>query len=229
MTTLLLLWLLQAPAAAKKIDAQPCPSPMVESLYLQPIYPGSAAKEDRGGKVQLETLIASDGSVQRVEVLSGDPDLAKEAKASVEQWEFRPCMVADQPVAVSQAFEFEFHPRKWNVTMSPERPVVIDPSKPKPPSRVRVSGGVAAGNLRHKVMPRYPAEARAARIQGNVVLHVVIGGDGGLMLVEAKEGHPLLVEAALGAVLFWRYKPYFLNGEPVEVDTLITVRFTLGP
>ena len=96
------------------------------------------------------------------------------------------------------------------------------------PSRIRVSQGVSQGLLIHQVRPTYPALARQARIQGTVVLQAVIGKDGNIQNLKVVSGHPMLAPAALEAVKQWRYKPYYLNGEPVEVDTTINVNFTLA-
>ncbi len=96
------------------------------------------------------------------------------------------------------------------------------------PQRVRVSMGVTQGLLIRRVQPVYPALARQARIQGTVVLQAVISKTGDIINLQAISGHPMLVPAALDAVKQWKYKPYILNGEPVEVDTQVTVNFTLG-
>jgi protein TonB len=96
------------------------------------------------------------------------------------------------------------------------------------PQRVRVSSGVSQG-LRIKFQqPNYPPLARQARIQGTVILHAVIGKDGAIENLTLVSGHPMLAPAAIEAVKQWRYKPYLLNGEPVEVDTEIQVNFTLA-
>jgi protein TonB len=96
------------------------------------------------------------------------------------------------------------------------------------PQKIRVSSGVAQGNLIHDVRPPYPPLARQARIQGTVVLQAVIGKDGTIQNLRVVSGHPMLAQAALDAVKQWRYKPYYLNGEPVDVDTTINVNFTLS-
>jgi protein TonB len=96
------------------------------------------------------------------------------------------------------------------------------------PQRVRVSQGVSQGLLIHQVKPAYPPLARQARIQGTVVLQAVIGKDGNIQNLKVVSGHPMLAPAALEAVKQWKYKPYYLNGEPVEVDTTINVNFTLA-
>jgi len=96
------------------------------------------------------------------------------------------------------------------------------------PSKVRVSSGVAQGLLIHQVKPAYPPIAAQARIQGTVVLQAVIAQDGTVQDLRVLSGHPLLVVAAVDAVKLWRYKPYLLNDQPVEVDTQINVNFTLA-
>ena len=96
------------------------------------------------------------------------------------------------------------------------------------PQRVRVSQGVSQGLLIHQVKPTYPPLARQARIQGSVVLQAVIAKDGSIQGLHVVSGHPMLTGAAVEAVKLWRYKPYFLNGEPVEVETVVTVNFTLA-
>jgi periplasmic protein TonB len=94
--------------------------------------------------------------------------------------------------------------------------------------RVRVSQGVTQGMVLHKVQPTYPPLARTARVQGSVLLAAVIGKDGAIQNLHVISGHPLLTQAALDAVRQWKYRPYILNGEPVEVDTQVTVNFTLS-
>lgn len=84
------------------------------------------------------------------------------------------------------------------------------------------------GSLIRRVQPIYPPLARAARIQGSVVLGAVIGKDGSMENLKLISGHPMLVQAAVQAVSQWRYRPYILNGEAIEVETQITVNFILG-
>jgi periplasmic protein TonB len=96
------------------------------------------------------------------------------------------------------------------------------------PQRVRVSAGVTSGLLIRKVNPVYPPLARQARISGTVVLRAVISKDGSIENLSLVSGHPMLAPAAIDAVKQWKYKPYLLNGEPVEVDTEVQVNFTLA-
>jgi periplasmic protein TonB len=96
------------------------------------------------------------------------------------------------------------------------------------PQRVRVSQGVSTGLLVRKVNPNYPPLARQARIQGQVVLQAEISKDGSIQNLRLISGHPMLAPAAIEAVKQWKYKPYLLNGEPVEVETTVQVNFTLS-
>jgi protein TonB len=96
------------------------------------------------------------------------------------------------------------------------------------PQRVRVSQGVSQGLLVRRVQPNYPPLARQARIAGTVVLRAVISKDGSIENLTLVSGHPMLAPAAIDAVKQWKYKPYLLNGEPVEVDTEVQVNFTLS-
>jgi protein TonB len=96
------------------------------------------------------------------------------------------------------------------------------------PQRVRVSQGVSAGLLVRRVNPNYPPLARQARISGQVVLRAVISKDGSIENLTLVSGHPMLAPAAIDAVKQWKYRPYLLNGEPVEVDTEVLVNFTLA-
>jgi periplasmic protein TonB len=84
------------------------------------------------------------------------------------------------------------------------------------------------GSLLRQVQPTYPPLAKTARIQGPVVLEAVISKAGAIENLRVISGPPLLVKAAIEAVSEWRYRPYILNDEPVEVETRITVNFTLG-
>ena len=97
-----------------------------------------------------------------------------------------------------------------------------------PVKRIRVAARVVEANLIRDVAPQYPPEAGRARIEGTVVLLAVIGTDGSVKDVRVENGLPILAQAAINAVKQWRYKPYMINGEPVEVDSRITINFTLS-
>jgi protein TonB len=96
------------------------------------------------------------------------------------------------------------------------------------PKKVAISSGVATGLLLQQVRPIYPQIAKAARQSGTVVLQATISKTGTIENLKVVSGNAMLQSAALDAVRQWRYKPYMLNGEPVEVDTTVNVVFNLG-
>ena len=107
-------------------------------------------------------------------------------------------------------------------------PLPAKTPEPTPVERIRVAPRVAEANLINDVPPQYPPEAGRERIEGTVVLLAVIGKDGSVQDVQVVSGLPLLAQAATEAVNQWRYKPYLLNGVPVEIESRITINFTLS-
>jgi protein TonB len=105
--------------------------------------------------------------------------------------------------------------------------VAPPPPPPAPPTIVRVGGDVRPPRKVTDVAPVYPPLARAAGVQGLVILEAVIGEDGGVRDVRVLRSAPLLDEAAMEAVRQWRFTPTLLNGEPVPVVMTITVAFKL--
>lgn len=105
-------------------------------------------------------------------------------------------------------------------------PIVIPPPPPTRPIRI---SHWAEGNLVYRVQPTYPPLARQVRVQGPVQLRAIISKTGSIEHLTVVSGHPMLVKAAMDAVQQWRYRPYLLNNEPVEIETEITVNFVLSP
>jgi protein TonB len=99
------------------------------------------------------------------------------------------------------------------------------PPKVAAPQRLRISQGVMDGNLIRKIEPQYPQMAKIAHMQGDVILQATISRAGNIENLHAVSGPPLLIQAAMDAVKQWKYKPYLLNNEPVEVETTIKVQF----
>ena len=98
------------------------------------------------------------------------------------------------------------------------------------PKRIRIGGNVEAAKVLTKVQPIYPESAKAAGAQDTVLLHAVVGKDGRPLMLEVlnSQVNHELARAAVEAVSQWRYQPTLLNGEPVEIDTTIQVKFTLS-
>ncbi len=103
----------------------------------------------------------------------------------------------------------------------------VQPQAAKGEVRIRVGGELQQSNLIQRPVPPYPPAAKQARIQGLVRFNITIGKDGHVGNVTLISGHPLLVPAAQEAVKQWVYRPTLLNGDPVEVSTVVDVQFTL--
>lgn len=101
------------------------------------------------------------------------------------------------------------------------------PSAPAKPRTIRQSV-MMEGNLIYKVEPQYPAIAKQLHIEGIVIVKAIISREGVITRAEAESGQVWLAQSALAAVRQWRYRPYYLNHEPIEVETEITVNFVLG-
>ena len=97
------------------------------------------------------------------------------------------------------------------------------------PERVKVSSGVSSGLLIKRVNPIYPSDARAAYIQGTVILRAEISKAGDITDLELVDGPIELAGSAVAAVRQWKYKPYLLLGQPVTVDTQIQINYQLRP
>ncbi|MGA2538068.1 MAG: energy transducer TonB [Terracidiphilus sp.] len=119
---------------------------------------------------------------------------------------------AGVPGAISNSFGSQPAPR------------VIHPEVKGP---AHLPSAIAAGLLLRKVIPQYPAIAKAMHVEGTVVLAATISKDGRIINLHVVSGPAVLQQAALDAVSSWRYRPYLLNGEPVDVETTINVIFTL--
>ena len=105
-----------------------------------------------------------------------------------------------------------------------------DPRSPaaQAATRVRLSMGASIGLLRKRVAPEYPSLARASHVQGTVILNAVVTKAGDVAEVTVTSGDPTLAGAAIKALRKWKYKPYLLQGEPVEFETMVQMNFTLS-
>jgi TonB family protein len=172
---------------------------------VDPIYPPLARQARIQGSVILQVVINKSGDVENIQLYSGHPMLAPAAIDAVKQWKYKPYLLNGEPVEV-----------ETTVTVSFTLPGVV-----------RVSQGVMAGLLVTEVPPEYPPDAKEQKIQGVVLLRVTIDREGNVSNIELISGHPPLAPAAIEAVKQWKYRPYLLNGSPVEVETQIQVNFTL--
>jgi protein TonB len=101
------------------------------------------------------------------------------------------------------------------------------PPRPTVKAPVRVGGRVKAPQPLMTPPPMYPALARQAKLQGDVVIDAVIDASGNVVEMKVVSGHPLLLTAAMDALRRWKYEPTYLNDEPTPVALLVTIRFRL--
>lgn len=106
----------------------------------------------------------------------------------------------------------------------------VAPAQPAaPPEKKRlVVGHVDPALIIHRVEPVYPTILRQLRRSGKVELRAIIATDGSIQSLEVVSGDPMFIQSALDAVRQWRYRPTMLNGQPVEIDTFITVMYTVN-
>lgn len=107
-------------------------------------------------------------------------------------------------------------------------PSPLTASSSKKAAPLTISPGVMAGQRIGGAEPRYPAEAKKDKVQGTVILDAIIGKDGTIHKLTVVSGPKELRKSAAGAVRTWKFKPYLLNGHPVEVETTINVVYTLA-
>jgi TonB family protein len=215
----------QAAKLVKRVDAE---------------YPPVAKQARIQGIVRLAITVGKDGAVTRILVQSGHPLLVPSALSAVRQWVYRPTLLNGEPVEVSSIVDVNFklsdgeldslRRQAEQAADAASRPqAAIEGAPPVPaPKRIRVGGNVQAAMIQDKVNPVYPSLAKKERIEGVVRFNVTIGADGHVKDLQLVEGHPLLTPAAQDAVSQWVYRPTLLNGEPVEVVTVIDVNFSLS-
>ena len=208
---------------------------------VSPVYPAMARKARIQGVVVLQVEINKSGDVENLQVISGHPMFAGAAIDAVKQWEYKPYLLNGEPVDVETRVTVNFTlagnpPAEGVVGDAPggiprgEEGGIISnvPVEAARPGVVRASEGVMAGLVVSKVAPGYPADAKQARIQGTVLMTVIIDKEGNVSNIQLVSGHPILAPAAIDAVKQWKYRPYLLNGAPVEVETQVQVNFTLA-
>lgn len=228
---LVLTLVLTSLAAAQQAAPQPITvdkAQMASQIIkkVNPVYPPLARQARIQGQVILKVEITKSGDAENIQLVSGHPMLAPSAIEAVRQWKYRPYLLNGEPVNVQTDVTVNF---TLADASSPDTPSAQGgvPANIPFPQRIRVSQGVEHGLLVSKVQPQYPSEAKEQHIQGEVLLRVTIDKEGNVANIQAVSGPDGLVPASIEAVKQWKYRPYLLNGTPVEVETQVTVNFTL--
>jgi TonB family protein len=190
-----------------------------------PVYPEEAKAQHVQGAVVLRARISKEGTVKDVQVISGPPPLIVSAIDAVRQWKYKPYLLNGEPTEVDTTININY---TFGEAADSQLQAAPGSSQAGARNPLRVAPGLMDGNLISKVDPVYPEIAKAAHVQGIVVLHAVISKEGVVEDLSVISGAPMLTSSAIEAVKQWKYKPYLLNGQPWGVETAINVNFTLG-
>jgi len=179
--------------------------------HVEPVYPEDARLAGTEGSVLVDVTIGTEGLVTDARVVNPQPPFVESALAAVRQWRYAPTLLNGQPVEVLMTVTVRF---TLNAVQNPT-------------PRVTVGGEVTEPKLLKRVEPRYPRQAILDKTEGMVIIEAVIGTDGSILDAKALRPSPDFEETALAAVRQWRYTPTLLNGQPVEVQMIVTIHFRL--
>ena len=246
------LWAQTAPVQPlQKVPAEPpvlqgvntdtitVPQSVLQELALS--EPDISARDEapQPGTVLLKVLVSKTGAVEEAVAVRGEGELPKVAIDGVKGWTYRPYLADGRPREIQSTILLRFSDGvgKRAVmlgTAGMDGAVAGSVGSGSGQSdaqggTARLPPGVVAGLLEEPYAPVYPPAAKAAHVQGIVVLHALISKEGTIESLHVVSGPPLLVGAAMDAVKRWKYRPYMLKGVPVEVETTINVNFTFAP
>jgi TonB family protein len=194
-----------------------------------PVVPKEALCAHVRGPGVLHAVIGEDGRIEELHAISGPEMLRKSYIDAVRQWTYQPYLVDGVAVPVETTItlniQFGAPPADCGQMGAYSWPAV--PSFRPAGGAAQISGGVMEKQILERIQPVYPPIARAAHVSGSVVLRATIGKDGMVERLEVVSGPEMLRASAMEAVRHWVYKPYLLNFEPVEVETMITVNYRI--
>ena len=224
----------EAPSAQGSVPSDS--TRLVLTHVVQPVYPLEAMRQKLQGQVVIHLVISTNGDVLSAEPVTGNPMFTQAAVTAMRQWKFQPYIRNGQPVQIGYKMPYDFamadrvvdNPKTIvNPALKNETPPSSATNQPSASMSAQITSGQAQGLLVHQVAPVYPDFARKGMIQGTVVLKAIIGKDGRIKDLKPISGPKDLYESAVGAVQQWRYQPYELEGQPVEVETTINVNYKL--
>jgi TonB family protein len=209
------------------------PSALPDSTKLevinapQPDYPLEAAAKGLQGKVMIQLHISETGDVISTEIVSGDALLAHAAEDAMKEWKFKPFVKNGKPVRVSYKMPYEYVLKGYTGDSCAAVETVQATNLAHHHSHAVIPQAVMEGSLIHRVEPEYPMIAKMRHLQGKVILQATIGQDGQIHNLTPLCGRPEFIPTCVEAVRQWRYRPYMLEGNPVEVETTIKVEFRM--
>lgn len=206
------------PAVAQDLpDTITVPEEAMQKLVIHKVKPVVQAEGEMRihGTVVLDAIISKGGSIESLQMVSGHPMLVPAALGAVKQWRYRPYEVNGIPRAVETTIRVEFLKEE------------AEKAAPEAESPVLATADDMRGRLIYRVGPIYPPLARQARIQGVVLLRIIINKLGEVRDAQVVSGHPMLSPAAMDAVKKWRYMPYESEGGTSEIETEVQVIFKL--
>jgi TonB family protein len=225
-------------AAPSTTDAQPQPDEVVAQPAEQSLGTPAATPSAKPSAAVVAEVPGVKGSVPvRTPAVANDVTVIK-APGSAQAEPSQTLMVRNAPVAepktAPEVEETEQAPAATSITTDTSSNVLsglvntnaLNVQK-APAQTLRISQGVSQGLILKRVQPDYPAQARQMRLEGRVELQANISKTGSISAVKQLSGDGILGRAAIDAVRQWKYKPYYLNGEPIEIQTQITVNFKL--
>jgi protein TonB len=214
--------------------------PPVKIRDVRPFYPAEAQAAGVAGVVIIEAVISGDGTVQDARVLRGVPMLDQAALDAVRQWRYIPPLLNGQPVSVIMTVTINFTldgagaagaggaaPNQLAGESAQSQDLATRTS-PFPDDITRVGGEIPVPRKVFDAKPIYPEEAKAAGVQGVVILEVLLDEGGFVADVHVLRAHEMLEQAAVDAVRQWRYEPILLDGRAVQMVMTVTVNFTLS-
>lgn len=223
------------PANAVRIGGGIAPPKRI--VNAAPVYPPDALAARAAGVVIIEAVIGEEGKVKAARVLRSIPMLDPAALEAVRQWEFTPTLLNGAPVPVVMTVTVNFTLKDGpGAAGAFDAPPPPPPPPPPPvgegkglsdPAAIVIGGGIKPPTRIVNVNPVYPADAKEARIQGVVIIQVLLDEEGKVEQAKVVRSIPQLDQAAVDAVKQWAFTPTLLNGVPKKVIMTVTVNFTL--
>jgi TonB family protein len=217
-------------------------APLTQNIYRVPsnqAYYGalktlpSCPSDDMDGVVTMNVVVGENGKVALQQFITGDATLAKELEPKIADWSWVPLQIDGKHASFTFYLSLSFNHSKGNCEVSPTFYFVdprrwIDSPRLAPGKITQLPGNAAVGLLIKKMQPVYPAAAKANHIGGKVALSGVIGKEGKIIQLRVVEGDPTLVPNSIEAIRQWEYRPFMVDGRPIDIETTIQINYTMN-